>query len=192
VLLLWRRSWVRYSLGGITAIVVGYGALLLAFSLFSRERTLAEGEEKYFCELDCHLAYSVQNVERMKTIGDTTAAGEFYIVTVRSRFDETTIAPWRGDRPLIPNPLNIRVVDDQGQTLQRSSAGQTAWEAAHGPSRSMLDGLRPGEAYKTTLVFDVPVEASSPRLLVGYSGFPTVVLIGDESSVFHKKTYLGL
>jgi hypothetical protein len=56
----------------------------------------------------------------------------------------------------------------------------------------MLDGLRPGEAYETTVVFDVPTEARSPRLLVAYSGFPTVVLIGDESSVFHKKTYLGL
>src|SRR5208283_5491646 len=120
----WRRRWMRYSLGGLTALLLGYAALLLAFSAFSREQTLARGEEKYFCELDCHLAYSVQNVERPKTIGDTTAAGEFYIVTVRTHFDETTIAPWRGNAPLTPDPLDIVLIDDQGRVLGQSSAGQ--------------------------------------------------------------------
>ncbi len=194
VFFFWRRRWVRYSAGALAALLLGYAALLLAFSAFSHDLTLARGEEKYFCGLDCHLAYSVQNVERLKTIGDTTAAGEFYIVTVRTRFDETTIAPWRGNGPLTPDPLDIVLLDDQGHVLGQSSAGQKAWDAAHDRPRSWRapDPLRPGESYETTAVFDVPAGTGAPRLLVYFSTFPTQVLIGDENSVLHKKTYFSL
>ena len=79
-----RRAWVRYPLVAIAALLAGYCLLLAVFSHFSDDRTVARGEEKFFCELDCHIAYSVQNVERVKTIGDTTANGEFCVVTVRT------------------------------------------------------------------------------------------------------------
>ena len=75
---------MRYSLLAIVVLLAGYGLLLAVFSLTSYDRTVARGDEKFFCALDCHIAYSVQNVERMKTIGDTTAQGEFCVVTVRS------------------------------------------------------------------------------------------------------------
>jgi hypothetical protein len=105
----------------------------MAFSIFSHDRTLAAGEEKYFCELDCHLAYSVQNVQRLKSIGDTVANGEFYVVTVRGRFDETTTAAWRPrDVPVTPNSLTFSLVDNQGDMVGVSSVGQKAWAAAHG------------------------------------------------------------
>jgi hypothetical protein len=192
VLLFWRRQYLRYTLRAIAVLAFGYGILLLAFSAFSHERTLARGQEKYFCELDCHIAYSVQNVQRLKSIGDVTAGGEFYVVTVRSRFDPTTIAPWRGDAPLTPNPHDVKLIDSRGQGLKPSLAGQQAWDAAHGASASLLQPLRPGESYEATLVFDVPPDVSSARVLVSSEGFPMPVLIGDESSLLHKKTYLAL
>src|ERR1700743_11885 len=151
VLFFWRRIWLHPVITGLAVLVVSYGILLLAFSLFSRERTLARGEEKYFCELDCHLAYSVQSVERAKTIADATASGEFYIVKVRTRFDESTTASWRPrDVPVSPVPLNFTIVDGQGRALQRSLAGQSAWDASHGSGGSLLDPLRPGEAFENT------------------------------------------
>jgi hypothetical protein len=190
---LWRRHWLRYSVTALAVLVIGYGALLLAFSLFSHERTLARGEEKYFCELDCHLAYSVQNVERARTIGYTTSTGEFYIVTVRARFDQTTIATWRPrDVPLTPVPLDFALIDNQGRVVQRSSAGQNAWDALHGTPASLLNPVLPGESYESTLVFDVPTAVQPPRLLASFAVFPTQMLIGDESSVLHKKTYFSL
>lgn len=192
LLLCWRRQWLRYSWRAIAVLVFGYGLLLLVFSVFSHERTLARGQEKYFCELDCHIAYSVQNVQRMKSIGDVTAAGEFYVVTVRARFDESTIAPWRGDAPLTPNPHEVTLVDGRGLAMGPTPSAQRAWEAAHGPSSSLLRPLRPGESYEATLVFDVPPAASTPKLLVSSEGFPMPVLIGDESSLLHKKTYFAL
>ena len=188
-----RRPWLRHILNATVVLVIGYGALLLAFSLFSREHTLVRGEEKYFCELDCHLAYSVQDVERVKSIGNVTANDEFYIVTLRTRFDEDTIASWRPrDVPLTPTPLNFAILDAQGRKIEPSVPAQAAWQASHGSSHSALDPLRPGESYETTLIFDVPAEERPPRLLAWFDAFPTQVLIGDESSVLHKKTYFRL
>ncbi len=192
ILLCWQRSWLRYSIWAIVLLVIGYGVLLLAFSTFSRERVLASGEEKYFCELDCHIAYSVQNVQRMKTIGSATADGEFYVVTVRARFDKSTIAPWRGDAPLTPNKHTLTLVDGQGQRWKPSTNGQLAWDAAHGASTSLMEPLRPGEWYDATFIFDAPSGATAPRLLVTSEGFPMPILIGDESSILHKKTYFAL
>ena len=189
----WRRPWLRYSLGALAVLLAGYALLLVGFSLFSHERTLSRGEEKYFCGFDCHLAYSVQNVERVKSIGELHAAGEFYVVTLRTRFDENTIAPWRPrEAPLSPDALDFAIVGANGQMVQPSPGAQQAWDAAHGPSTSPLTPLRPGESYETTLVFDVPANVDSPRLLAWFGVFPTQVLIGDENSLLHQKTYFGL
>ena len=189
----WRRPWVRYSIALAAALVIGYGGLLAGFSIFSHDRTLAPGEEKYFCELDCHLAYSVQNVQRLKAIGDTVANGEFYVVTVRGRFDETTTAAWRPrDVPVTPNPLTFSLVDKQGDMVGVSSVGQKAWEAAHGASPSLGEPLRPGESTEATMVFDAAPAMRDPRLLASFGVFPTELLIGDENSLLHKKTYFAL
>jgi hypothetical protein len=188
-----RRSWVRYSLAATVTLAIAYIGVLLAFSVFSREHTLAPGEEKYFCELDCHLAYSVQGVQRMKQIGVTVANGEFYVVTVRGRFDGTTTAPWRPcDVPVTPNPLSFALVDGQGDAIGVSATGQKAWEAAHGTSPSLLDPLRPDESTAATMVFDAAPAMRDPRLLASFGVFPTQVLIGDENSVLHKKIYFGI
>lgn len=188
-----RRNWSRYPLFGIVGVLVGYGILLVGFSLFSHDRTLARGEEKHFCELDCHVAYSIQDIQHAKSIGNTSAQGEFVIATVRSRFDEQTIAPRRPhDAPLIPGPVAIAAVSPDGRRFQPSAAGQVAWQELHGHSHSRMDCLRPAESYTTTVVFDLPLGLGSPRLLLTALHKPSVVLIGDEDSPWHRKTYLGL
>ena len=192
VLFFRRRAWVRYPLLAIVALLAGYGLLLGFFSWASYDRTVARGDEKFFCELDCHIAYSVQRVERMKFTGDTTAQGEFYVVTLRTHFDERTIAPWRGNGALTPDPPSLVLVDGSGREIPVSASGQRAWEAAHRQTHSLVDPLRPGESYETTWVFDLPADAQSVRLFAGWHGFPSYVLIGDEASLGHGKTYLAL
>ena len=192
VLFFTRRRWGCYTLLGIAVLLAGYGLVLGFFSWASYDRTVARGDEKFFCALDCHIAYSVRNVERMKIISDTTAEGEFYVVTLRSHFDERTIAPWRGDSPLKPDPPSLTLIDGNGRQCPVSASGQKAWEAAHGRPHTMGDGLRPGESYETTWVFDVPSDAQSLRMLAQVRGFPTYVMIGDETSTGHHKTFLAL
>lgn len=189
----WRTQWLRYSLGAMLLLLIGYGGLLLGFSVFSHERTLAPRQEKYFCELDCHLAYSVQKVEQVKQIGQALANGTFYIVTIQARFDETTTAPWRPrDVPLTPDPLNFALVDAHGDAVPTSAVGRKAWEALHGASPYFFRPLRPSESEEGTFVFDAPPAMRSPRLLATIVGFPSQVLIGDENSLLHKKTYFSL
>jgi len=184
--------WVRYPLLAIPVLLAGYGLLMVLFSLTSYDRTVARGDEKFFCALDCHIAYSVRNMERRKTIGDTPANGEFYVVTLRSHFDERTIAPWRGNSPLTPDPPSLTLVDGTGRQHPVSPEGHKAWEAAHGQAHSLVDPLRPGESYETTWVFEVPAEAEPVRLFAGWHGFPSYLLIGDEASPGHRKTYFAL
>ena len=172
--------------------MTGYGLLLAAFSYTSFDRTARRGDEKYFCEMDCHIAYSVQNVERAKSIGNVAAQGEFVIVTLRSHFDERTIAPWRGNSPLRPDPVSLELLDGNNRSYPVSTAGQEAWVATNGQPHSLRDPLRPGESFETTWVFEVPPDAQSVRLLPEVRGFPTCLLIGDETSPRHAKTYLAL
>ena len=182
--------------GGLLA-ASGYAALLLGFSFLSRERTLKPGEKKYFCEIDCHLAYSVVGASAAKALGRppqlVAASGTFQIVTLRTWFDEATIASFRGYAPLTPNPRMAYVVDTAGRRSAFSPAGQKAWEDEHGSTTPLTKALRPGESYETTLVFDVPDGAASLRLFLGDDPLGVEsVLIGHENSPMHGKIYFAL
>lgn len=193
------RGLARKVLAAVAILVAGYALVLFGASVLSHEWTLAPGEEKYFCEIDCHLAYSVADTAMTKTLGSgaeqATAQGMFYIVNVRTRFDEKTISPHRGDAPLEPSPRLVTLVDDEGQRYGVSAAAEAALAATHGAGTSLTQSLRPGESYTTRLVFDLPPGTRNPRLLIespAEPGWLGRVLIGDEVSFFHKKVFLRL
>jgi len=112
------------------ALVLGYSVALMGASLASQEWTLPPGAEKYFCEIDCHLPYSVIEAKTAATIGTDASAvkaqGRFIIVSVRTRFDETTISRNRGDAPLMPWPRENFLLDGGGQSYSISETGQQA------------------------------------------------------------------
>lgn len=182
----------------LVLLVSGYGATLVGASTVSRNYNLAPGQEKYFCEIDCHIAYSVVGVEKSKTLGvgteQKTAAGNFYVVNLRTRFDEKTISPTRGDAPLQPSPRLITLLDDQGREYSISDAGQQALEdSLAGHWTPMDQPLRPGQSYTTGLVFDLPADARGLKLLIASPSNPSWIgriIIGDEDSILHKKVYL--
>jgi hypothetical protein len=194
------RGLARKFLLVATILLVGYGATLMGASTASHQWELAPGQEKYFCEIDCHLAYSVVAVEKAKNVGtgasQKTAAGIFYIVNVRTRFDEKTISPHRGDSPLTPSPRQVTLVDDQGREYAISPEGQGAFQFSLANKWTpMTEPLRPGESYSTSLVFDLPVGVQGLNLLVASPTNPEWIghlLIGDEGSILHKKVYLRL
>ncbi len=167
------------------AVAALYVAALGAGAVVSRERTLAVGERKYFCEVDCHIAYEV--------VGAAAAGAGKRAVTVRTWFDPSTIAPFRGDAPLSPGPRSVFLLDEGGRLYLPSPEATDAWQAAHPDSTPFGRELRPGESYRTTFVFDVPADARSPRLFVGDppAGLDRLV-IGHENSPFHARTYFAL
>ena len=174
----------RLAEGALLMAMAGillYGSLLLGVSLVSQEKTLARGREKYFCELDCHLAYSVAAVE--VTPARPAAKGSRYQVTLRTRFDESTIASWRPrEAPLVANPRRIVIVDEQGR----------AYEPVSVAGASLQQPLRPGESCQTELVFDLPAGVEDPRLLVSDPPGDMRLIIGSEISPLHAKTYFAL
>jgi hypothetical protein len=181
-----RRVRLARALGGAgLAVAVVYATLLVGAGLLSRDRTLAPGERKYFCEMDCHIAYAVTAVEAPDA---RTRA-----VTVRTWFDPGTIASFRGNGPLAPGPRTVYAVDEAGRRYDPSPAATRAWESAHGSSTPLGRELRPGESYTTTFVFELPPDARAPRLFVGDPpGGIEGVLIGHENSPLHGKTYLAV
>ena len=58
--------------GALTAgltILVGYAAVLFGVSLFSKDVQISQGAWKYFCEIDCHIAYTVGGLQMVESAG---------------------------------------------------------------------------------------------------------------------------
>ena len=157
-------------------VAAAYIALLLAFSASSRTTVLARGQEKYFCEIDCHLAYSIVGVE--------SQPGGRYLVTLRTRFDETTTSPNRPkEAPLTPSPREVRLIDSSGREYSLAATQGTP----------LLTPLKPAGSYTTQLEFLVPPDAAGLKLLlITTPGWPDHLVIGDENSWLHKKTYFAI
>jgi hypothetical protein len=190
----------RAAAGNVVLVALGlcvaYAGLLVVFSLASTEHVLARGAEKHFCEIDCHLAYSIKDVRQTKTLGPAaqtvTANGVFYVVTVKTRFDEQTISSRRGNQPLTPNSRIVTVLDADGHEYEPAPAGQRAVELTEGAGLPFTTPLRPGESYTTELVFDLPANVREPRLLIHEGETVTHFIIGHENSPLHKKTAFQL
>jgi hypothetical protein len=193
-----RRSpfFTRLGLGAGLAIGAGYFILLTGVSFASNEEVLPAGAWKYFCEIDCHIAYSVTGAQTIGALGpemqQVTARGEFVVVRVKTWFDERTISAHRGNGPLTPNARKVLLVDGMGRGFAPSPEGQAAFASLHGNSRPLTQPLRPGESYTTDFVFDVPRDARGFRFLITENDPETRLVIGHENSFLHKKIYFGL
>ena len=193
-----RRSafFARLGGGAVITIAVGYFVLLGGVSLASSEETLPPDGWKYFCEIDCHLGYSIAGTQTAAALGPETqktpAHGKFVVVRVKTWFDESTISAHRGNGPLTPNARKLLLVDDTRRSYEPSPDGQFALARSGNLSTAMTQALRPGESYTTDLVFDVPKNAHGLRLLITEDDPETRFVIGHENSLLHKKIYLSV
>jgi hypothetical protein len=184
-------------LGGMAVgliILLGYGSILLGLSLLSRDVALAPGAWKYFCELDCHIAYSIGEVQvapgpKIETV---TANGRFAIVQLKTWFDPSTISTHRGNRPLTPNARTITLVDNRGRQFLPSGKSELVLAAARLHSTPLGEPLRPGESYVSYLVFEIPNQAQGLKLLLTSAGPENCFIWGHESSPLHAKAYFTL
>jgi hypothetical protein len=193
-----RRSsfFAKLGAGAVLTIALSYFLLLSGVSLASSEEVLPPGGWKYFCEIDCHIAYSLLGVQKTAALGpelqQVHARGEFVVVRVKTWFDERTISAHRGNGPLKPNPRKVVLVNDTDRSFPPSPEGQTAFTRMTGASIPLTQPLRPGESYTTDFVFDVPSDAHHLRLLITEDDPETRLVIGHENSLLHKKIFLGL
>jgi hypothetical protein len=188
VLLTRRNGHAARRVGIIAASVLGtYLVLLLGTSLVSPPHVVEPGNAKYFCELDCHLAYSVAASRQVPALGAVRPRGAFQVVTLRVWFDPSTTSARRGDGPLYPNPRAARLIDVQGRAYAPSPSAQAALATAEGRQTPITQPLRPGESYTTSLVFELPAGARPAELLLTESDPVTHLLIGHENSLLHHR-----
>jgi hypothetical protein len=187
------RTAAKFAAGGAALVAFGYTGLLLLVGLFSRSQTLPPGGWKYFCEADCHIAYAIDSVRQAATLGPearpVVARGRFLVVRLKTWFDQNSIAPFRGNSPLTPDPRTVKLIDDAGRPYPPLSQVPAGADAG---SVSLGTPLRPGESYATVLVFELPAEAKNPRLLISDSDPITRLLADHENSPLHGKIYLAL
>jgi hypothetical protein len=103
-------------------------------------------------------------------------------VTIKTRFDETTISPSRGNGLLYPNARELTLYDDKGNAYAPQSQSGTPFTTP----------LRPGESYTTDVLFNLPASAKQAKLLINEADWITHVVIGHENSPLHKKTEFQL
>ena len=193
-----RRSSFFARLGGGAALTIaaGYFIILSGVSFASSEVVLPPGGWKYFCEIDCHLAYSLAGAQTAGALGpemqQISAHGKFVIVRIKTWFDERSISAHRGNGPLTPNRRKVVLVDDKERSFEPSAEGGAALARLGGTSTPVTQPLRPGESYLTDFVFDVPQDARGLRLLIIEDDPETRFVIGHENSLLHKKIYFGL
>jgi hypothetical protein len=186
----------KLGAGAATVIAASYLLLLCGVSFASSDEILPPGGWKYFCEIDCHLAYSLDGAETVAALGpelqQISARGQFVIVQVKTWFDERTISAHRGNGPLTPNRRKVILVDDTGRNFAPSPEGEAAFSRISTNSTPLAQPLRPGESYTTDFVFDVPKDSRGFRLLITEDDPETRLVIGHENSLLHKKIYFGI
>lgn len=184
-----RKMPALFAAAGALGIAAGYAAVLVAVGGMSGEVTLAPGRWKYFCEADCHLAYSIESAQRLEetAVASASLPGSRLVVRLKTWFDENSIARFRGNGPLEPEPRRVALMDSAGHSYAPLPAPPQADGA---PSTPMTQALRPGESYSTRLVFAVPREARGLRLLVTDTDPASRYIIDHENSPMHGKILL--
>jgi hypothetical protein len=191
-----RQGRAKVAVLAMLVIVGAYVGAILVFSFASTEKVLARGAEKHFCEIDCHLAYSIVKTTQSKNLGDvnnqSNARGMYTVVTIKTRFDEDTIGPQRGNGQLFPNSRVLTLVDERGNRYSPSAEGERALQASQSAGTALTTPLRPSESYTTDVAFDLPPDMKAVTLLINEGELLTHLVIGHENSSLHKRTKFQL
>lgn len=183
-----RKTWLRnFVFGGVALWFAFYALMLFGSSLLSHETSLALNEPKEFCGFyfDCHMHTAVSDVQKTKTIGNKTANGEFYVVKVKV-FSDARAAK------LGLITVDAHVVDAGNRPYARDMEA----EGQLGEQPPFEKQILPDESFEKQIVFDLPAGVKDPRLDIkegyGIDHAIEAVLIDDEDSILHKRTYFDI
>lgn len=164
-----------------------YLCVVIAVSLATPQRFIDMGEDRCFDDW-CVAVESVDTASVLEQGEQITKAnGTFYVVTLRL----SNHARGRAQRA---SSAAVYLRDDQQRRHDVSRQGQNAYEAEHGPTAPLTASLPLGQSLITVRVFDAPVNAHILGLTIEHPvGFgPGVFIIGDDSSLMHKRTLIRL
>lgn len=184
-------AWLKkFLLGGVAIWLAFYAVMLLGASLLSKDRVLGVGQPKEFCGfyLDCHMHAEMTSVRTANQIGNRVAKGTFYIVGLRVFSDAKN--PNIAFRLIEPRAL-IEVNDHTAITRDLDAEVLLPTAAVD------LGGeIKGSQTIDKEIVFDVPATLPDPRMQIaegyGIDSAIEAILIGDEESIFHARSYFDL
>jgi hypothetical protein len=180
-----RWAWAKCVLLGLTSFLILYAVVLISVSFLSPQRVLAMHQERCFDDW----CISVEQVMQQSRIGVAptvvTAHGVFYLVTVRVTSHARAITQRALD-------VQVYLLDESNRRYDPSPNGQQALDAAGQGGQPLDSKLTPGGSFTRTVVFDLPKSSSHPALAVNHGLFPSVLIIGNEQSFFHKPTIIQI
>jgi len=163
-----RRPRAIAILRGLGVFIGAYFGVIILVSLASPRRVVSVGENQ--CWDDWCIA--VTDVRRQPANAVVS-----YVVTFRV----SSRARRRAQRE---RGVHVYMTDDHGRRYE------PALDAAAIPFDVLL---QPQEAINTTRVFEAPIDAHDPVLVVTHGGgFPGCCIIGESESLFHKRTVVRL
>ncbi len=163
-----RGSLLRKLLIGWGVYAAIYLGTLVMVSLASPQRVMTVGEVR--CWDDWCIA--VANVQRTQT-----GVGYSYVLTLRLSSDAKRVTQREND-------LAVYLIDDKGHRFDPNAVTSEI------PFNVQLG---PGESVETTRVLEVPAGARSLGLVFTHVGVgPGKFVIGDDESLFHKRTIVRI
>ncbi len=149
---------------------IAYLAIVVLVALLSPQRVLNVGDP--WCFDDWCL--SVENVSRTPEPPQVYCNVSLRIFSRARRVSQRAKGAW------------VYVIDGRGNR----------YAPQPDPSAVPLDVLlQPGESVTTSRVFKLPAHSTRLGLITGHGGpgcFPGCFIIGDDSSLFHKRTFVRL
>jgi hypothetical protein len=173
-----RGRWdgVRRAARGLGLYLACYAAILVTVALVMPRRTLAPRERECFDDW-CAAAMSAEPALAAEAPCGAEAGTRVWVATVEVSSDAKRVR----QRALDARAL----LEDRGG---REYAACGAPLAAH----ALSDEIGPGESFDVVEPFVLPAGAVPTGVVISHGAFPGVLIIGDDQSLLHMRTLLGV
>ena len=176
-----RRQSARRTMARVAIALTAYLAIMIVVSLATPQRILQQSETRCWDEW----CLSVDRVTGTLTIGHSivaTPGDVFYLVDVR-------VSSRSRGRPQREVGVELYLLDAAGRRYDPDLEAERALAVA-GRAGDPLDKLvNPGESFIHRVAFRVPADVHGLGLAKSGSG-PGAFIIGDDASLFHKRTVM--
>ena len=163
------------------AIMIGCGllfGLLATLAALNRHDQVAGFNQEIQYD---DFAFSVQGVRTTRTLGDFTAQGVYYVVTLKvANHAKRVDYEFKPDSPVL--------VARDGKQYRVSFEAQGALDTASGAGDRCVRPIPPGSSCTREVVFDVAPDVADPRLRVSTGGLAGDIL----DTIFYGKKVIKL
>lgn len=170
----WDR--VRRVVRSLGLYFAGYAVVLLAVALTMPRRTFAPGERECFDDW-CAAGIAAEPAAPADSACTVEPGTRVWFATVEVSSDAKRVRQ--------------RAPDARALLEDRSGREYAACGGRLG-SHELADELGPGEAFRVTEPFRLPAGALPGGVVISHGAFPGVLIIGDDQSLLHARTLLGV